>query len=104
MHAQASAILHALMLNTCSFRMLGPKPYRATYNLGLCLPCYRAPGDTHVRLQVLEPERQSCGLSILSDKPRVGRLSCGTNEHSLTLVRPATSRFRSKHGRHQFER
>ena len=49
-------------------------------------------------------EEQPCGLSILFDNPRVGRLTRGADEHLPTLLRPATSRFKGRHGRLQFER
>ena len=47
---------------------------------------------------------QPCGLSVLFDNPRVGRLSRGTADHLPTLVHLATSRFNGRNGKDQFER
>ena len=47
---------------------------------------------------------QPCGLRVLFDNARVGRLSRGAQQHLPTIVHPATSRFNGRNGKDQFER
>ena len=48
--------------------------------------------------------QQPCGINIMFDDQRVGRQTRGTADHLATTLRPATSGFSDKDGRHQFER
>ena len=48
--------------------------------------------------------QQPCGINIMFDDQRVGRQTRGTADNLATTIRPATSRFNGKDGRHQFER
>ena len=67
-----------------------------------------APWGTIVRFKWPEGQRitgqQPCGINIMFDDQRVGRQTRGTADHLATTLRPATSGFSDKDGRHQFER
>ena len=48
--------------------------------------------------------QQPCGLHILFDDCRVGRMTRNSAEHLPTTVRPVTATFKSRNGRFRFER
>ena len=50
--------------------------------------------------------QQPCSIKIMLDDKRVGRMTRDTTDHRPfpTRIRPATSRFSGRNGRHQFER
>ena len=47
--------------------------------------------------------QQPCGINTMFEDQRVGRQTRGTADHLATTIRPATSRFSGKDGRHLFE-